>query len=420
MKKTTIIYIIIAITIGSCNRQEKKFSIDKPEKVGLSSERLNRIKTVMQSYVDKNKLPGLITMVARQGKIVHFEKYGVMGVDKPMQYNTIFQIASMTKPITSVAIMMLYEEGYFQLDDPVAKYIPEFKNLKVFSYKDKDGIHVVEQIKPMTIENLLTHTSGLGYGWGDTPVDSMYNVVNLFKGTLKDMIQKLAQIPLLYQPGTTWNYSVSTDVLGYLVELISGKPLDVFLKERIFIPLKMKDTYFNVPKEKINRVADIYCFNKNNGMEIILRSDTVIGVGRPATFFSGGGGLYSTASDYMIFSQMLLNKGEYNGERLLGSRTVDFMISNHITNEIMPADDYFGPLLSGYGFGLGFAVRQDNIQSHIIGSIGEYKWLGAYNTYFSIDPKEGLILILMTQFVPTLYYPNFKEFEVLAYQAIVD
>jgi len=218
MKKLFILIMAIAIMMGSCNQQGNNLSITKPEKVGLSTERLNRIKPLMQSYVDKNKLSGLITLVARQGKIVQFEKYGLMGIDKPMQINTIFQIASMTKPITSVAAMMLYEEGYFQLDDPVAKYIPEFKELKVFSYKDKDGIHVVDQIKPMTIENLLTHTSGLSYPYGNTPVDSMYEVADLFGGNLKDMIQKLAKIPLLYQPGTRWQYSRSSDVLAYLVE----------------------------------------------------------------------------------------------------------------------------------------------------------------------------------------------------------
>ena len=420
MKKLFILIMAIAIMMGSCNQQGNNLSITKPEKVGLSTERLNRIKPLMQSYVDKNKLSGLITLVARQGKIVQFEKYGLMGIDKPMQINTIFQIASMTKPITSVAAMMLYEEGYFQLDDPVAKYIPEFKELKVFSYKDKDGIHVVDQIKPMTIENLLTHTSGLSYPYGNTPVDSMYEVADLFGGNLKDMIQKLGKIPLLYQPGTTWNYGFSTDVLGYLVEVVSGKPLNVFLKERMFIPLEMEDTYFDIPKDKLNSVADVYGLTNNNSLEITSRSDTIDGVVRPVKLYSGGGGLFSTAFDYMKFSQMLLNKGEYNGIRLLGSRTVDFMTANHITNETMPSDKFFGSLLSGYGFGLGFAVKQDNLQSHILGSKGEYTWLGAYSTYFSIDPQEKLVLILMTQFDRNLYYSINKEFKVSVYQAIVE
>lgn len=274
MKKTIFLCMIIAIIIGSCTQRESKLPTVNPEKVGLSSDRLNRIKPIMQSYVDEKKLPGLITMVARKGKIVHFEKYGNMDVDKPMQFKTIFSIQSMTKPITSVAVMMLYEEGFFQLDDPVSKFIPEFKDLKVFSNKDKNGIHVVDQIEPMTIENLLTHTSGLGYGSGNSPVDSMYNAAKLREGTLKDMIQKLSKIPLYYQPGTKWNYSMSTDVLGYLVEVISGKPFDDFLKERIFIPLKMEDTDFYVPKEKINRLAAVYGPADSTGIKVIVKPDT--------------------------------------------------------------------------------------------------------------------------------------------------
>jgi CubicO group peptidase (beta-lactamase class C family) len=368
--------------------------------------------------VDESKLPGLITLVARHGKIVNFEKYGVKDIDKPMQLNTIFRIASMTKPITSVAVMMLYEEGSFQLDDPVADYIPEFKNMKVFKSKDENGIHVVDQMKPMTIRHLLTHTSGLVLGGENTPVDSLYRTANLSEGTLKDMIQKLAKIPLLYQPGTKWNYSRSTDVLGYLVEVISGKPFDIFLKERIFKPLKMKDTDFYVPEEKLNRVAAVYGLADNSGIKVIM-TDTS-NVSRPVKFLSGNGGLVSTATDYFIFSQMLLNKGEYNGVRLLEKKTVDLMTSNQISNDIMPEDGFFSELLSGMGFGFGFAVLKENTQSSIMGSKGSYWWSGAANTYFYIDPEKELILILMTQFVPNFYYPIFKEFKGLVYQAIVD
>jgi CubicO group peptidase (beta-lactamase class C family) len=418
MKIVIILTLILFLIIGSCTQQESKLPTAKPEKVGLSTDRLNRIKPVMQSYVDKNKLPGLITMVARKGKIVHFEKYGMMDVDKPMQFNTIFQIMSMTKPITSVAVMMLYEEGLFQLDDPVAKYIPVFKDLKVFSSKDKDGTHVVDQIKPMTIRDLLTHTSGLTYGMyiinGNTPIDSIYNKVNLQEGTLKDMINKLAKIPLSFQPGTKWNYSRSTDVLGYLVEVISGKPFDEFLKERIFVPLKMEDTDFYVPKEKINRCAAVYSLADNKGIKVVIKPDTSM-ISRPPKFFSGGGGLFSTATDYMIFTQMLLNKGEYNGVRILGSKTVELMTKNHISDELLPVAEWYLP---GMGFGLGFAVMMD--QSHILGSAGEFEWAGAYNTYFWVDPTEQLICILMTQFYPTFSYPIVREFKVLVYQAIVD
>jgi CubicO group peptidase (beta-lactamase class C family) len=415
MKKLILLSLILFLIFGSCTQQGSKLPTAKPEKVGLSSNRLNRIKPVMQSYVDNNKLPGLITMVARKGKIVHFEKYGMMDVDKPMQFNTMFQIMSMTKPITSVAVMMLYEEGYFQLDDPVAKYIPEFKDLRVLSSIDKDGIHVVDQIRPMTIRDLLTHTSGLSYGMFSNPIDSIYNTLSLEKGTLKDMINKLAKIPLLNQPGTKWNYSRSTDVLGYLVEVVSGKPFDEFLKERIFIPLKMKDTDFYVPKEKINRCAAVYDLADYKGIKAVFEPDTNI-ISKPPKFFSGGGGLYSTATDYMIFTQMLLNKGEYNGVRLLGSKTVELMTMNHISDEFLPLAEWVSPEM---GFGLGFGVRIDQLQ--ILGSVGEFGWGGILNTYFWIDPKEQLIYILMTQFTPYNYYPTLiKEFKVLVYQSIVD
>ena len=229
-----------------------------PEEVGLSSKRLQRISPVMQSYVDAGKLAGVMTMIARRGTVVHFEKFGQMDIaaDKPMEFDTIFRIYSMTKPITSVAIMMLYEEGRFQLNDPVSKFIPEFKDLKVFKNETEDGIALAYTKREMTIRDLLTHTSGLTYGWGDGPVDKMYQQAKLFdpKGTLKDAVARLSRIPLLHQPGTTWEYSVSTDVLGYLVEVISGVPFDVFLEERIFKPLGMVDTGFSVPGRKSGTV----------------------------------------------------------------------------------------------------------------------------------------------------------------------
>ncbi len=408
-------FIIIQIVLVQASYGQVLLT-GNPEEVGLSQERLDRIDPFMQRYIDENKLPGMITMVARQGKIVHFEKYGMMDIGKPMELNTIFRIASMTKPITSVAVMILYEEGYFQLDDPISKFIPEFNGLKVFSSKDSNGIHVVDQIRPMTILDLLTHTSGLTYGlgFGNTPVDSMYTAAKFNSGSLKDMIQKLAKIPLLYQPGTKCHYSYSVDVLGYLVEVVSGKPLDVFMRERIFMPLKMKDTDFYVPKEKINRCAAIFGKSDSKGIKVISKPDTNR-ISQPPKFLSGGGGLFSTATDYMNFAQMLMNKGELNGVRLLGSKTVDLMTKNHIADDLLPIGEEFLP---GLGFGLGFFVLVD--QSKILGSTGEFGWSGIYNTFFWIDPSEQLICILMTQFSPYLAYPIHREFRVLVNQAIVD
>jgi CubicO group peptidase (beta-lactamase class C family) len=228
------------------------------------------------------------------------------------------------------------------------------------------------------------------------------------------MVQKLSEIPLLYQPGTKWNYSLSTDVLGYLVEVVSGKPFDIFLKERIFGPLKMKDTDFYVPKEKINRCAAIYGISDDKGIKVLSKPDTNF-VSRPPRLFSGGGGLFSTAGDYMIFAQMLLNHGEMNGVRLLGRKTVDFMTENHLSEALLPAAG-----TPGIGFGLGFSVGMEIPRTQILGSVGEYGWSGIYNTYFSIDPKEKLIYILMTQFSPFAFYPINRELKVLVYQAIVD
>lgn len=415
MYKTICLLLMFALITG-CTHDEMNMNITQPEKVGLSSDRLNQIKPLMQRYIDENKLPGMITMVARHGKLVSFEQFGLMDTGKPMQNDAIFRIASMTKPIISAAVMTLIDEGYFQLEDPAANYIPEFRNLKVFVSEDKNGINTVDPIKPMTIRDLLMHTSGLANGGEDTPVDSIYRAANLSDGSLKEMIQKLSGIPLLYQPGTRWNYSRSTDVLGYLIEVVSGKPLDVFLKERIFIPLKMKDTDFYVDKEKINRVSAVYSPGDSVGIQVIMKVDSSITL--PVKFLSGNGGLVSTAADYMIFSQMLLNKGEYNGVRLLKSKTVDLMTSNLITDEIMPEDEFLGSLLSGMGFGLGFAVLNDMNQPNITGSKGSYWWAGSANTYFYIDPKEELILVFMTQFVPNFYYPVCREFRELVYKAI--
>jgi CubicO group peptidase (beta-lactamase class C family) len=413
-----ILFFLLFTSLSGFSQQGTILPTIEPEKMGLSSNGLNQVNVLMQGYVDERKLPGMVTMIARHGKIVSFEKYGLMDVGTPMQLNAIFRIASMTKPITGVAVMMLYDEGRFQLDDPVSKYIPEFQDLKVFSSIDKNGINLVDQVKPMTIRNLLMHTSGLASGGENTPVDSIYRAANLSDGTLKEMIQKLAKIPLLYQPGTRWNYSRSSDVLAYLVEVISGKPFDVFLKERIFKPLKMEDTDYSVPKEKLNRVAAVYSFADSTGIKV-LSNPEINNLSAPVKFFSGNGGLVSTATDYMIFLQMLLNKGEYNGVRLLRSKTVELMTSNHILNETMPNDDFFGPLLTGMGFGFGFAVLKDNNQSEEnIGSAGSYWWAGSANTYFYVDPQKDLILIFMTQFVPNFYYPVCKEFRELVYNSI--
>jgi len=312
---------------------------------------------------------------------------------------------------------MLYEEGYFQLNDPVSKFIPEFKEVKVFVKKSEGGVEAAELKRQITIRDLLAHTSGLAYGLSkDTAVDEMYQEEKMLKWdeTLEEKVRRLVKLPLANQPGSRWRYSISVDVLGYLVEVVSGKRFDVFLEERIFGPLGMEDTGFYVPRDKIGRFAELYNGGKDEGLE----SDHTLYWGdftkRPR-FLSGGGGLVSTARDYMRFCQMMLNGGELEGVRLLGRKTVELMTANHLSKELISQ----GSMTKGHGFGLGFGVLMDVAQSEVLGSEGEYMWGGAASTGFWIDPEEELIGILMTQFIP--YTGRFtREFKVLTYQAIVD
>ena len=392
----------------------QKVLVTKPEGVGLSSARLERINSLMQDYVDEGKLAGVVTMVARRGKVAHFERFGVMDIEtrKPMQLDTIFRIYSMSKPITSVAVMMLYEEGRFLLNDPVSKYIPEFKDLKVFIKKTEEGLGLADLEREITVRDLLSHTAGLGYGWNDDPpFDEIYREAGLFnrEGTIKDMVEKLTKLPLIHQPGAKWHYSVSVDVLGYFVEVISGISFDQFLEDRIFKPLGMKDTAFYVPEEDWDRFPTSYEPDGNGGIKV---NDAVSTSGylKTPSLFSGGGGLVSTAEDYMRFSQMLLNGGELEGNRLLGRKTVELMTMNHVPEEIR----------AGIGFGLGFLVGLDVAKTEELGSVGKLGWGGYAYTLFFIDPKEELIGIFMTQLAKNDEYTTQEEFRVLVYQSIVD
>lgn len=383
----------------------------------------------MQSYVDQNKLAGLIAMVARCGKVVYFERFGMMDLEaaKPMQFDTIFRIYSMTKPITSVALMMLYEEGLFQLNDPVSKFIPEFANVKVFAGAAEEGadskhpFELTELEREITILDLLTHTAGLTYDFlEDSPVDAIYLEADLHRPdrTLEEVIHKIVKLPLVHQPGTAWRYSMATDVLGYLIEVISGMSLDVFLEQKILKPLGMEDTGFYVPEAKLGRLAATYSPTENGGIEL-LDAPATSHYSKPPRFLSGGIGLVSTASDYMRFAQMLLNGGELDGVRLLGRKTIELMTINHLPDELIPIQ--LGPhTLHGCGFGLGFRVLVDVAQAGRLASEGEFGWGGAASTSFFVDPKEELIGLLLTQLMPSRYYPIRDEFKVLVYQALID
>jgi CubicO group peptidase (beta-lactamase class C family) len=398
-----------------------------PEDLGLSAPRLVKIDLMTQKYIDESKLPGTITLVARRGKIAHFECQGRMDIeaDKMVSEDTIFRIYSMTKPITSVALMMLYEDGHFQLDDPVSRFIPAFETMEVFMSGNKEEYKTQPADRQITIRDLLTHTSGLTYGFMRTSVvDALYRDKGVEESkTLAEMVSKLTELPLLFTPGSRWSYSVATDVCGYLVELISGEPFDQFLQEQIFKPLGMTDTGFSVPENKVHRLAANYERTADNGLQLTDSPETSRYI-RDVTYFSGGSGLVSTARDYLRFAQMLLNKGELEGERVLGRKTVELMTSNHLPNNgdltSMGQPVFSETPYDGIGFGLGFSVMLDPATAHILGTPGEFAWGGAASTYFWVDPGEQLIAILLTQLMPSSSYPIRREFRVLAYQSIVE
>lgn len=399
-----------------------------PEEVGVSSARLNRIGKAMQSYVDERKLAGLITMIARRGQVLHFECFGMMDIEagKSMQSDTIFRIHSMTKPITSVAVMMLYEQGDFQLKDPVSRFIPGFKDLRVFVKATESGLELAEPEREVTMQDLLTHTAGLVYGDPEgSPVEAAVWQADREAEkvapdeTLEEWIQRLVRLPLAHQPGSKWHYGLSTDVLGYVVEVISGLAFDTFLEQRIFSPLGIVDTGFYVPQEKISRLATMYGPAEGGGLQIMDTPETSK-YSKPKRFLSGGGGLVSTASDYMRFAQMLLNGGEMNCVRLLSRETVKLMTTNHLSDELIPIQlDPLTSYLKGHGFGLGFAVITNVAQSGMYGSEGSYWWGGAANTFFWVDPREKLIGLIMPQFLASGRYPIQRELQELTYQAIV-
>jgi CubicO group peptidase (beta-lactamase class C family) len=403
-----------------------------PEAVGLAGSRLSYIRAVMNRHVAEKRIPGASGLIARRGKIAYQEAFGMADIEagKPMQLDTIHRIYSMTKPITSVAVMMLYEEGRFQLNDPVAKYLPEFAKMQVgIEEKDpqtgKPVLKTAPAKRPITIRDLLRHTAGLTYGFfGDTLVDREYRKARILSDlNLAEFITNLSRIPLIDEPGTRWNYSVSVDVLGRLVEVLSGKTFDQFLQERIFNPLNMRDTGFYVPANKKERFAKLYSPTKDGKIQpaaicatrqecIEKFPNAVPSYLEPPTLLSGGGGLVSTTHDYLRFCQMLLNQGQYDGKRLLSRKTVQLLSSDNLGT--IPG------MRPGYGFGLGFAVSKAPGEAGMMGSPGEYNWGGAAGTRFWIDPQEELIGIFMIQILPHTGLEYGSEFRVLTYQSIAD
>ena len=403
----------------------------KPEDVGLSSSRLARVGAHLARYIEAGKLAGALPLVARRGQVAYCEPLGHLEIERrrPMTRDAIFRIYSMTKPIVSVGLMMLYEQGKLQLDDPVHRFIPAWKNLQVFVSGNHPNFATAPVARPMTVRDLLSHTSGLTYGFMErTNVDAAYRRLGVADRarpgyTLQAMVDTLAQLPLEFSPGTRWNYSVSTDVVGHLIEVISGQPLDAYLRDSILEPLGMRDTGFVIAKDQIPRFAANYQRQADGTLTLV--DDPEQSEYRECSFFSGGGGLVSTAPDYFRFSAMLRNRGELDGVRLLGRKTVELMTTNHLPggqdlSQLAQAGMFTETAYAGAGFGLGFSVMQSPARAHILGTPGEYAWGGAASTAFWIDPAEDLIVIFMTQLMPSSSYPLRRELRVLTYASLID
>jgi len=415
-----IIYLLLFAATAAHSQE-----LAKPESVGLSSQRLDRIGSTVQQNIDAKRIAGAVTLVSRRGHVAWFKAQGMQDREnnKPMRTDTMFRICSMTKPITSVAVMMLYEEGKFMLEDPISKYLPEFKNPKVLAKTASGQTYTIPATREITIRDLLRHTSGLTYHW-NPDLGPLYKDANVahgllqYDGTIEDSVKRLATVPLLFNPGDRWEYSLSVDVLGRLVEVVSGMPLDQFFRTRIFEPLGMKDTYFFPPEAKLDRLATAYTYYPDKGLNRFPDTPIVEGpfsysadypYRGPKKLFSGGAGLVSTTSDYLRLCQMLLDGGRVGNTQLLSRKSVELM-----------THDQLGKIAPDQGFGLGFGI--DGVKAPLaeLGTAGEYSWGGFFYTAFYIDPKEQMIVIFMAQLHPTGDLTLDSQVHALAYQALTD
>ena len=424
--------------------RQTEFPTTSPEEVGFSSDRLGRITALMQGYIDRGDIPGSLTLVSRKGKLVNFEALGFMDMasKKPMSEDCIFRMYSMTKPVTAVAVLMLYERGELMLDDPVSNFLPEFANPKVIVSQPPPGkarhwppgrVYTEPARREITLRDLLTHTAGLASP-RLTPIAFVSNLSDAIKGSLffphpdgtasprlsiREAVEKLAAIPLSFHPGTDWQYGHEFDVLGVIVETVSGMSLEEFFQKNIFGPLEMKETSFRLPPEKVDRLVTAYTWDESWALKIYDHPEDSIKVTGPKDVFSGlgdYGGIVSTASDYLRFARMLLNKGELEGARLLSPKTVELMASNHTGDLFIYARGY------GWGYGFSLGVRTDIVESGSIGSAGTYGWGGAACTQFFIDPAQELIALALTQVFGFGFKPGFRldqDFEKAVYQALV-
>ena len=421
MKIRTIFHLLL-LSLLTTRLQAADVNVVAPETVGFSTDRLGKVTEFVEREIADGNLVGTVTLVARHGQVVHFEAAGRYGLedDRPMETDALFRIFSMTKPITTVAAMILYEGGAFHLGDPVAKYLPELAEMQLLI----DG-ELVPRQRQMTIEHLMTHTAGLTNGWHpEDPVERAYRDAALHQSAdLNAFIDKLATLPLRFEPGTRYHYSVATDVLGALVERLSGQTLEQFFQARIFDPLEMHDTFFNVPDDKTLRMAGSHLWSAE-GQEMNPMPAELLPPPSGATLFSGGGGLISTAQDYWRFCEMLRRGGSLDGARILGPKTVEAMTTARLTPEVRDNGAGEHPashLYPGQSFGLGFGVITDPEQVGVISSKGEYSWGGIANTKFWIDPEEDLIVVFMTQVLGTPHSDRHRfDLKVATYQALTD
>jgi CubicO group peptidase (beta-lactamase class C family) len=391
----------------------------KPESVGFSSERLAKMDAAMKALVDKGALPGVVTYVARHGRQVHFSAYGKsdLASGAPLKEDTIYRIFSQTKPVTGVAMMILYEEGRWKLDEPVTKYVPEFKDLKVYKGLDAKGEMILEPIaRSATMRELMSHTAGFSYGFTDSPVDRAYQKsAPLSSATLHQVILKATDLPLAEQPGESWRYSIAVDIQGYIVEKLSGQSLPDFMQSRIFGPLGMKDTGFWIPEAQRRRLASLYDVNPEKRV-VPAPADWSFDVSKPPTAAEGGGGLVSTVADYARFAQMLCNGGELDGVRILSPSTIRLMTANHLTGAQLAKQ----PLGPGVGFGLDVAVVMDPSAAGATVGRGTFSWNGAAGTWFWVDPENEVVVLGMIQVLGAWDLRLEALSRQLVYSALVD
>ena len=421
---TKVIFTLFIFLLFCFIRQVSVFSQIpnniSPESVGFSTSRLNRINATIQNHIDKGEIPGAVTYIARHGKIVHFEAFGMMDIEKakPMTKDAIFRIASMKKLITSIAAMILYEEGHFLLNDPVSKYIPEFKEMKVAVFDNTNStiLKMVQAKNSITIHDLLRHTSGLVYPGRNPAMDKLLENANLDMRTtgLPFFIKELSSLPLAFEPGEKWEYGFSLDVIAYLIEVVTGKSFDEFCQERIYKPLKLESTGDYIPKSKLNKFTTLY--RAKNGQLIPYDSPENTIYKDPPKGSPGGGWFLSSVMDFSKICQLLLNNGRIDGVQILGRKTIELMFTNQLGEYPVHRDRWYKPHA---GFGIGGAVLEDLGISGELGSEGMFWWAGSHNTHFFIDPQEQLVGIIMFQVSPMKYLDLMLRFKNLCYQALI-